>query len=276
MPDPTDVNLLGGSGNGTGVEIPEKFYQPETVEVEKDGKKESVQFDFEGLKVPEKFLVKNEDGSIDHEKTSKRILASTHKAVGSYTALEKRLGSYEAPPEKEDGYKLDYTKLPENMRPTPESEKSFLKHFHGLGINNKQAQGIMDKYAELVSSGVEIQSRVVPEVEGELQKAWGDKFDSNVAQARLAINTLLEGEDKGEIGKIGFDQKTTYRMLMKVLAKVGADLKEDNPPASGGAGDEDIEKLMRSDAYLKADHAEHDIAVKKVNAYYEKKYGKKK
>lgn len=274
MADPVIDNLLGTGGNGS--EIPEKFYQPETVEVEKDGKKESVPFDFDALAIPQKFVVKNEDSSINHEKTAKRILATTNKAVSSYTALEKRLGAHELPPEKEDGYKLDYSNLPENMRPTPESEKSFLKHFHGLGLNNKQAQGIMNKYTELVLSGVELQNKTVPEVEGELKKVWGEGFDSNIQGAQLAINALLEDEDKGNIGKIGFDARVTYRILMKVLAKVGADLREDNPPAGEGTENEDIEKLMRSEAYLKADHAEHDIAVKKVNAYYERKYGKKK
>ncbi|TAL22518.1 MAG: hypothetical protein EPN94_11020 [Nitrospirae bacterium] len=266
-------NLLGAAGNDT--EIPEKFYQPEFVEVDKDGKKEKVNFDFDGMKIPEKMIVKNEDGSVNHEKTAKRILASTKKAVSSYSALEKRLGSHEAPPEKEDGYKLDYAKIPENMRPTPESEKSFLKYFHGHGLNNKQAQAMMDKYAELLLSGVEIQNRTVPEVEGELQKAWGDKFEGNVGAARVAINTLLEDEDKGDIGKIGFDLKTTYRMLMKVLAKVGADLQEDNPPAGDAAGAEAIDTLQKSEAYWNPKHAEHAATVRKVQEFYKKKYPEK-
>lgn len=273
MPEIVNDNLLEKGGSGS--EIPEKFYQPETVEVEKDGKKEAVPFDFDGLTIPEKLIAKNEDGSINHEKTAKRILATTNKAVSSYTALEKRLGSHEAPPEKEDGYKLDYAKLPEMMRPTPESEKSFLKHFHGLGLNNKQAQGIMDRYAELLLSGIEIQNQEVPEVEAELQKVWGEKFDGNVAQARIAINTLLEDEDKGDVGKIGFELKTTYRILMKVLSKVGADLKEDNPPGGEGGGSEDIDVLMKSEPYWNAKHAEHEATVKKAQTYFKKKYPEK-
>lgn len=278
MPDPENNSTDNLLGSGNGSDIPEKFFQPDVVEVKKeDGSTEKVNFDFDGLKIPEKLVIKKDDGSIDHEKTAKRILASTNKAVSSYTALEKRLGSYEAPPEKEDGYKLDYAKFPENMKPTPDREKAFLKRLHGMGYNNKQAQGAFDIYAELINEGLNIQNQFVPEVEGELKKVWGESFDGNVKQAQLAINALLDDEDKGNIGKIGFDQKITYRMLMKVLSKVGADLKEDNPPAGeGAAGQEGVETLMRSDAYLKADHPEHDIAVKKVNAHYEKTYGNKK
>lgn len=274
MPDPVADNLLGTGGSGS--EIPEKFYQPEVIEVEKDGKPEKVNFDFDSLKIPDKLIAKNEDGSINHEKTAKRILATTNKAVSSYTALEKRLGAHEPPPEKEDGYKLDYTSLPENMRPTPESEKSFLKHFHGLGLNNKQAQGIMNKYTELVLSGVELQNKTVPEVEAELQKNWGEGFDGNIKGAQLAINALLaDDEDKGNIGKIGFDGRVTYRILMKVLAKVGADLKEDNPPAGEGAGEESIEMLQKSEAYWNQQHPEHAATVRKVQAFYKKKYPEK-
>ena len=270
MPD----NILGSGNNG--VEIPEKFYQPETVEVEKDGKKESVPFDFDGLQIPEKLVVKNEDGSVNHEKTSKRILATTHKTIGSYTSLEKKLGNYEAPPEKEDGYKLDYTKMPENMRPAPESEKAMLKRFHGMGISNKHAQGVLDYYAEILNQGVDIQGKSVEEVEAELGKEWGDGFGGNIENARVAINTLLDEEYKGNIGKLGFDVKLTYKTLMKVLAKVGADLREDNPPAGGGDGDgADVDTLMKSEAYWNAKHPEHDAVTKKVKAYFDKKFAEK-
>lgn len=268
-----DVNLLGGANDN--VEIPEKFYQPEFVEVEKDGKKEKVSFDFDGLKIPEKLVVKNEDGSVNHEKTAKKILASTKKAVSSYSALEKRLGSAEAPPENEDGYKLDYAKFPENMKPTPEREKIFLKRLHGMGYNNKQAQGAFDIYAEIIREGLAIQKNTLPEAIKELEKDWGESFKANQENINIAFDALSDAEDKKNSEKIGKDLKVTYKALMKVLAKVGADLREDNPPGGDTAGEESISILQKSEAYWNAKHPEHAATVRKVQEFYKKKYPEK-
>lgn len=277
-----DLNLLGGAA-GSETEIPEKFYQPEQVDLIKDGnpvinsegKTKKVPYDFDSLKIPEKLTVKNEDGSINFEKTAKRVLASTKKAVGSYTELETKLGklaNVELPPEKEDGYKLDYTAMPENLKPTPESEKSLLKHFYGLGLTNKQAQGIMSKYASILNAGMELQGKVVPEVAAEFKALHGDNLPAVMQHVTTAFNALADDEDKANLGKLGKDLKATYKTLTKILAKVGADLQEDVPPGGGPTGgDADIDVLMKSEAYWNMKHAEHAVTVAKVKAYFDKK-----
>jgi len=260
-------NLLGGAGDD--VEIPEKFYQPEFIEVDKDGKKEKVSFDFDGLKIPEKLVVKNDDGSVNHEKTAKRILATTKKTVTSYSALEKRLGSHELPPEKEDGYKLDYSKFPEGVKIEADREKSFLKSCHAMGMTNKQVQGVMDRYADLISEGLQLQANQKQTVTDALKKEWGDNFEANLGLAQKAFLVYADEKDKANIDQFG-NNPAVLRLLSKIGKEIGG---EDREPIGGsGASGEDIEVIMRSEAYWNEKHPEHKLVKQKVQAYYQKKY----
>jgi len=245
------------------------------------------------IEIPEKFRVMGEDGkTINHEATLKKVL-------GSYSEAEKMFGTADAQtlkallkdtpklkeliadiPADETGYKLDYSKFPEGMKIDPEREKIFLKSMHGMGISKKQAQGIIEKFGEHISESLTLQQTQLAglkkEVEGELATAWGDKKDASVNALRVAAKTFFEAEDQPEL--IGKDLKATYKALLRVLSKVGADLVEDNPPAPNQAAaidETEYDKLIRSEAYLNSGHAEHDIAVKKAAQYRERKYSKK-
>jgi len=224
--------------------------------------------------VPEKFLVKKEDGSMDWEGIGK-------KAIAGFSWAEKKIGSGEIPPEKEDGYTLDYKAFPEGIRVDAEKEKGFLKMMHGLGMTNKQAQGVIDKYAGMLTEGLQLQGKNVDAdyngVLTDVQKEWGEQAPEKKAAVNAAFRALADDRMKADADKIGKDLKATHRALLSVLAKVGADYQEDNPPVGETTGSgEAIEELQKSKAYWDPTDPQHETVNRKVKEYYSRKYAEKK
>lgn len=220
-----------------------------------------------GTVVPEKFHVYQADGkTLDVQKTLEKVTAS-------YSQLERRMPSYEPPPEREDGYKLDYKALPQTIKLTPEGEKTFLKSMHAAGMSNSQVQKVVDFYGALLDAGAQLQQTNaqagVIEVETVLKDALPD--------AKRGFNALASEEVKANAARLGYDAKLTYRAYMELLAKVGEGLKED-PGINGGEGVDEttLEELKKSEAYLKKDHPDHKATVEKVTRAYERKYAAKK
>jgi hypothetical protein len=231
------------------------------------------------LDIPDKFKVVKEDGSIDHE-------ATLTKALGSYVQLEKRFSSGDVPPETEAGYKLDYSVFPEGIKVDPEGEKTFLKKMHGSGMTNKQVQAVVNEYGALIKQGLETQKKQATEqtaatlkdVATELSTTWGANFTKNQSAAIRGFNHLADATDKADQGKIGVDAKATYRILMKVLAKVGAGITEDtqivNADGAGGLN-ETLMELRSSKAYTDENDPQHKATVAKVTVLYQRMYPNK-
>ncbi len=231
------------------------------------------------LEIPDKFKVAKPDGTIDHE-------ATLQKALGSVVHLEKRLGSGDVPPETEEGYKLDYASFPEGIKISPEGEKALLKSLHSAGMTNKQVQTVINKYGEVIKAGLDIQktqeaqrvAATLKDVATELGTAWGANFEVNKSAAVRGFNHLADEADKADLAKIGSDAKVTYRILMKVLAKVGAGITEDTQVlnADGATLDNNLEALRSSKAYLDENDPQHKATVAKVTALYQRKFPPKK
>jgi hypothetical protein len=227
--------------------------------------------------IPEKFLVKKADGTVDHE-------ATLVKTLGSYSHLEKRFSSGDIPPETEEGYKLDYAAFPEGIKINPEGEKALLKKFHGSGMTNKQVQAVINEYGGIIKQGLDIQktqeservSQTLSGVATELKTGWGADFDVNVKAAVRGFNHLADDADKADLAKIGIDAAATYRILMKMAAKVGAGITEDTQVLNAdGVPGSDLETLRKSEAYLKEDHPDHAATVARVTMMYQRKYPEK-
>ncbi|MEN6585113.1 MAG: hypothetical protein ABFE02_03550, partial [Sulfuricella sp.] len=79
--------------------------------------------------IPEKFQVKNDDGTINHE-------ATAMKMAESYTAAEKRIGSGEVPPKTADEYKFAVPKALEGAwDPAADPQlKDFAAKAHAAGF----------------------------------------------------------------------------------------------------------------------------------------------
>lgn len=218
--------------------------------------------------LPEKFRVMGEDGKLSIE-------SSARKLAENYTHLEKRMGSGDAPPKTSDEYapKVEVEGFNwEEFKADPRMQ-SFMKTAHAKGITNDQMSFILGEYAqrapELVGGAAELDSEAAST---QLREVWKTdaEFNKNIGLAFRAFNSLADDADKGRIDEIGNNP-----MVIRMLAKVGAEMQED-APAGGDVNLEEqqtIRDLMKSPAYMDPKHADHERVSAKVKAYYQKRYG---
>lgn len=200
--------------------------------------------------VPEKF--KDEKGELKIKELAK-----------SYVHIEKRVGSGDVPPKTAEEYKVD-VRLPSGVDLTPERRTEFLKSCHSAGMTNKQVQFVMDKYSDVLQQFTDDKDSTI----AGLKKEWGESFDGNMDLARKAFEALVDEPDRAAMLKIGNNPA-----LIRMLARLGAELKEDSPPTGEGigVGDVDIDVLMKSHAYWNKQDPEHEKVKAKVSAYFAKK-----
>lgn len=218
--------------------------------------------------LPEKFRVMGEDGKLSIE-------SSARKLAESYTHIEKRMGSGDAPPKTSDEYapKVEVEGFNwEEFKADPRMQ-SFMKTAHAKGITNDQMSFILGEYAqrapELVGGAAALDSEAATT---QLREVWKTdaEFKQNIGLAFRAFNSLADDADKGRIDEIGNNP-----MVIRMLAKVGAEMQED-APAGGDVNLEEqqsIRDLMKSPAYMDPKHADHERVSATVKAYYQKRYG---
>nr|DAI64369.1 MAG TPA: hypothetical protein [Caudoviricetes sp.] len=218
--------------------------------------------------LPEKFRVMGEDGKLSIE-------SSARKLAENYTHLEKRMGSGDAPPKTADEYapKVEVEGFNwEEFKADPRMQ-SFMKSAHAKGITNDQMSFILGEYAqrapELVDGAAALDSEAAT---AQLREVWKTdaEFKQNIGLAFRAFNSLADDADKGRIDEIGNNP-----MVIRMLAKVGAEMQED-APAGGDVNLEEqqtIRDLMKSPAYMDPKHADHERVSATVKAYYQKRYG---
>ncbi|EMA9718650.1 hypothetical protein U6378_003752 [Salmonella enterica] len=218
--------------------------------------------------LPEKYRVMGEDGKLNIE-------GSARKLADAHTSLEKRLGSIGTPPKTADEYepKVEIEGFNwEEFKADPRMQ-SFMKTAHAKGITNDQMSFILGEYAqrapELVGGAAELDSQSAT---AQLREVWKTdaEFKQNIGLAFRAFNSLADDADKGRIDEIGNNP-----MVIRMLAKVGAEMQED-APAGGDVNLEEqqtIRDLMKSPAYMDPKHADHERVSAQVKAYYQKRYG---
>lgn len=218
--------------------------------------------------LPEKYRVMGEDGKLNIE-------GSARKLADAHTSLEKRLGSVGTPPKTADEYepKVEVEGFNwEEFKADPRMQ-SFMKSAHAKGITNDQMSFILGEYAqrapELVGGAAALDSEAAST---QLREVWKTdaEFNKNIGLAFRAFNSLADDADKGRIDEIGNNP-----MVIRMLAKVGAEMQED-APAGGDVNLEEqqtIRDLMKSPAYMDPKHADHERVSATVKAYYQKRYG---
>lgn len=117
-----------------------------------------------------------------------------------------------------------------------DATKPFLEAFYGLGLNQKQVDGIMGVYAgrmgEQLSASQVSQKAKLEADRGALQKEWGDAYEGRVklAERVIAENTTPE-EQNAIIAAYGNDMR-----LVRLLAKVGLKFTEAKLPGGEPVG----------------------------------------
>ncbi|ENP2071756.1 TPA: hypothetical protein QID80_003437 [Klebsiella aerogenes] len=218
--------------------------------------------------LPEKYRVMGDDGKLNVE-------GSARKLADAYSHLEKRMGSGDTPPKTVDeyapkveveGFKWDEFKADPRMQ-------SFMKSAHAKGITNDQMGFILEEYAqlapELVNGAATLDSEAAAT---QLRETWKTdaEFNKNIGLAFRAFNSLADDSDKGRMDEIGNNP-----LVIRMLAKIGAEMQED-APAGGDVNLEEqqsIRDLMKSPAYMDPKHADHENVSARVRAYYQKRYG---
>ncbi|NHJ27355.1 hypothetical protein HAP90_00280 [Klebsiella quasipneumoniae subsp. similipneumoniae] len=218
--------------------------------------------------LPEKYRVMGDDGKLNVE-------GSARKLADAYSHLEKRMGSGDTPPKtaddyapevKAEGFNWDEFKADPRMQ-------SFMKSAHAKGITNDQMGFIISEYAqiapELVNGAGALDSEAAAT---QLRETWKTdaEFNKNIGLAFRAFNSLADDSDKGRMDEIGNNP-----MVIRMLAKIGAEMQEDSPTgADSNPGEQQtIRDLMKSPAYMDPKHADHERVSAQVKAYYQKRYG---
>lgn len=214
--------------------------------------------------IPEKYIVKKEDGSTDWE-------ASALKTAQGYGELAKRFGGGEAPPQTPDGYAPD---LPQGVSmeqlKTDPMFAGFLNGAHAVGLNNKQVSYLLGEFQQRVQLMQE-QAADPAIAEAELGKMWTtpQQMERGLTGAYRGTQAFAaDAEHAARIDKkFGSDPD-----FIRLMAKVGSELGEDRLPEGGlnQAETETLESLRKSEAYTNPKHADHAKTVAQVTRLYQK------
>lgn len=218
--------------------------------------------------VPEKFRVMGDDGKLNVE-------SSARKLAESYTHLEKRLGHGDAPPKSVDDYapKVDAEGFQwDEFKADPEMQ-GFLKAAHAKGITNDQMGFILGEYLQRAPALVNGAAELDADAAGtQLRAVWQSdaEFNKNIGLAYRAFHALADEGDKDRLDDIGNNP-----LVIRMLAKVGAEMQEDTPAGADAnpTAQQVIRDLMKSEAYADPKHADHDRVAAQIRAFYQKTYG---
>lgn len=215
--------------------------------------------------IPEKFRVMNGD-ALDME-------ASARKLAESYSGMEKRFGSGDVPPKTADDYAVTIPEAFKEVWTEDDRFKSFKSDAVAAGLTQKQFDFVVGKYFDtvpgLIQGAAELDAAKATETLREVWKSDAE-FKTNVGDALKAFEKFADPQDLAQIDAIGNNP-----IVLKILAKVGKELGEAGgiPVDSGNTGADNVQDLLKSDAYLNAKHPDHKVVSAKVQSFYAKKYG---
>lgn len=222
--------------------------------------------------IPEKYRVNKEDGSFDLE-------ASSRKLADAYSSAEKRIGSGDIRPATAEEYQVA---VPDAFKETwkPEEDASF-KDFRAkafdAGLTQKQLDLVMGQYFEMAPKLVAGAGLLDAQgAEAELKKTWATEadFKRNVTNAYTAASAIAERAGVKLDDIMAPTALGNNPMFLKLMAAIGPEFKEDRVPGGHQMGSsEDVESMMRSEAYTNPRHADHAKVSAKVKAYFDRKAG---
>lgn len=215
--------------------------------------------------IPEKFQVKNEDGTVNHE-------ATAIKLAEGYSTAEKRIGSGDIPPKAASEYAITVPKALEGAwNPAEDPQlQAFTEKAHGLGFTQKQLDLVIESYGELAPGLVAGASAAgAEECTAALKEVWPDQasYDANTKAAARALQTYGGEQVEGFLARYGNDAD-----FIKMMAKIGAEVGEDKSIDAGEVlKGKTIEELESSDAYRNPGDPQHKAVSEQIRLYYEAK-----
>ncbi len=177
-------------------------------------------------------------------------------------------------PESAEKYQLD---VKSDIVPLDDGAiKQFAENAHQLGLNNKQAQGILEYYKNSME-GTAQQERIDTETEqanaeAELRKEWGRSFDENIKKAGAVAKANMNPEILDMELKDG-TRLGDHPAVIKGFANIANLMSEDkmigtgeDNQTSGRDLDSEISSLVndRDGPYWNKSHPDHDKIVQQV------------
>lgn len=183
-------------------------------------------------------------------------------------------------PETSDGYEF---KFEEGVEQDEKTLKEYKEIAHKLGLNQKQAQELINFDLQRLNGTIEKQKldfeEQVKQQDAEFDKLANDTFGQNVDNVLKVGNDMLSkyAPDAMKEHLEGLDNKSLI-LLSSVLNSIHKDyIAEDQDvskvnQANMGDSRETIMDLMASDAYRNPFNAQHDDVKKRVTAFYNRTY----
>jgi hypothetical protein len=177
-------------------------------------------------------------------------------------------------PESADKYSLDVKSEVVNL--DENAIKQFAEQSHKLGLNNKQAQGILEFYKNNME-GTAQQSKIDTETaqaqaEQQLRQEWGRDFEGKVKQA----GALAKANINPEVLDMTLSNGTRlgdHPEIIKGFAKIAGMMQEDKIVATESENaqsvsniEEEIASMVndRNSPYWNKQHPDHDKMVQQV------------
>ena len=200
----------------------------------------------------------------------KLVIPTNNSTEDQWNEVYSKLGR----PESADKYSLDAKS--EIVEIDEGAIKSFAEQSHKLGLNNKQAQGILEFYKNNME-GTAQQSRIDTETaqtqsEQQLRQEWGRDFEGKVKQA----GALAKANINPEVLDMQLQDGTRigdHPEIIKGFAKIAGMMSEDKILSSESENtntSKDIESEIsaisndKNGPYWNKNHPDHDKTVQKV------------
>ena len=177
-------------------------------------------------------------------------------------------------PESADKYKLE---VKSDVVPLDDSAiKQFAENAHQLGLNNKQAQGILEFYKNSMEGSAQ-QSKIDTETaqanaEQELRKEWGSNYEANIKKAGSVAKANMNPEILDMELKDG-TRLGDHPAIIKGFANIANLMSEDKLVSTesenvsqGTDYEAEISKIVndRDGPYWNKAHPDHDKVVQQV------------
>jgi len=179
-------------------------------------------------------------------------------------------------PDEPGNYTLNYET--EN----PDALNAYKAQVHSLGLNDKQAQGILDYYKSMEEAAQKTMAANFQEAnhkaELDLRNEFGQQFNEKIVQSKQAAQTFASEEILNMELKDGTrlaDNPNIIKMFAGIADKMGEDVirtESDASTVSVAAIEKELSELtMPGTAYWNKTHPDHDKIVERVLALREQR-----
>lgn len=176
-------------------------------------------------------------------------------------------------PESIDDYKVELEGFDyDEFKAIPENQE-FLERARAAGFDSEKLNFLLGEYSQLLPKIMEQNAAL--DAEGCVQamkELWQGDTDKNFSFAQAAAQNAIQNGilTKEEVNSPEFGNNP---LVLKMAAYFGQQLQEDTPPSNTQqSGGENIQSLMRSEAYSNEQHPDHARVSAEVQKWYEKQY----